>query len=174
MRGLIAAVGKALAAIMMMVMVWCEELAKFVLKCRPGYQPADPQEIVDAYEDAAVAKDVAPKIDEKIAGIQAAAECLLRQKPPTPDMLKGLSPKTLKWLGTLDADMLNAVSKVKPQTLADHLALKMQISGLLRFEDDAIDAYRAAVEADLKVPKRPSKSRTDDVTMVAAAVGVGR
>src|SRR5690606_17200508 len=103
-----------------------------------------------------------PTLDRKIAGLQAAADCLFRQQAPAPEMVEGLSPKTMTWLGALDSDMLLAVAKANPQDLREHLALRQQIRGLLRYEDDAIAEYRRAVEADQRVPKRPSPRRKQD------------
>lgn len=171
MRGLMAAVGKALAAVAMLVTVWVESLGRFVLRCLPGYQLPDPVDIVEAYDEAAAATDVTPKADERIAKIQAMAEAAFRQQPVTPEMIEGLSPKTLRWLELLDADMAIAVAKAKPAELADHLGLRKSIRGVLRYEDDAMEEYRKAVEADAKVPKRPSRRRTPEGSFALPAFG---
>lgn len=163
MRGIVLAIGKALAAMAATVIVWCEQLGRFIVKCLPGYQLPDPLEVVEAYDQAAAEATVEPTLDKKIAGIQQAAECLFRQQPPAPDMVEGLSPKTMTWLGTLNADMLLAVARAKPQDLREHLALRQQIRGLLRYEDDSIAAYRAAMEPELERLRRcPSPRRKPD------------
>ncbi|WEJ35106.1 hypothetical protein [Devosia sp. SD17-2] len=171
MRRILKAIAKALAAVAVLVAVWVESLGRFVLRCLPGYQLPDPVDIVEAYDEAAVDAKVEPSLDKKIAGIQAAADCLFRQQAPAPEMIEGLSPKTMTWLGALDADMLLAVAKAKPEDLREHFALRRQIRGLLRYEDDAIAEYRRAVEADQRVPKRPSPRRKQDPGFSLPAFG---
>lgn len=158
MRSLMAAVARILAAIMITVVVWCEALARFVQRTLPGHVEPAPAAVVDKYDAAAEAVKVAPEPDQRMFNIQLAAEALFRGQDVTADMLKGFSPKTLGWLEVLDADMLIAVARAKPSALEEHLALRQQIRGVLRFEDDAIEAYRQAVEADAKVPKRPDSA----------------
>ncbi len=171
MRRILKAIAKALAAVAVLVAVWVESLGKFVLRCLPGYQLPDPVDIVEAYDEAAVATDVAPKTDERIARIQATADAMFRQQPVTPEMIEGLPPKALRWLELLDADMAIAVAKAKPEVLAEHLALRKSIRGVLRYEDDAMEDYRRAVEADAKVPKRPSRRRTPEGSFALPAFG---
>lgn len=171
MRTVFGAIGRALAAVVMLVTVWCEQLCRFVIRCLPGYQPATTADLVEAYTEAAVDQPVEPSIDQKIAGLQAAAECLLRQQQPAPDMLEGLSPRTLAWLELLDADMLLAVARARPEELREHLALRQQIRGVLRCEDDTIADYRRAVEADQRVPKNPATRQKRDEAFRMPAFG---
>lgn len=162
MRRILKAIAKALAVVAVLVAVWVESLARFVLKCLPGYQPPDPVDIVEAYDKASEQKKIDPDYDAKIAGIQAAADALFRQQPVPGSAVKGLSEKTLEWLELLDADQLLAAAKAKPEALKEHLALRQQIRGVLRYEQDAMTAYREAVKADARTPKRPSPRRTQD------------
>lgn len=171
MRRILTAIAKAVAAAMVLVAVWVESLGRFVLRCLPGYQLPDPVEIVEAYDEAAADAEVEPTLDKKIAGIQAAADALFKQQAPAPEMVEGLSPKTMSWLGALDPDMLLAVAKAKPDELREHFALRRQIRGLLRYKDDAIAEYRHAVEADQRVPKRPSQRRKQDPGFSLPAFG---
>lgn len=147
MRSIVAAVGRALAAVAALVVVWCEGLGRFVLRCMPGYAPPDPAAVVEMYDDAAQAVDVRPKADAQIAGLQAVANALFRGQVPDAGAIEGLSPKALGWLELLDANMLISVARAKPEDLQAHLESKTTIRGLLRYDDDAIQAYRDAVES---------------------------
>jgi len=163
MRGIVLAIGKALAAMAATVIVWCEQLGRFIVKCLPGYQLPGPLEVVEAYDQAAAEATVEPTLDKKIAGIQQAAECLFRQQPPAPDMVEGLSPKTMTCLGTLNGDMLLGEPRGTPQDLREHLALRQQTRGLRRDQDDPTAAYRAAMEPELERLRRcPSPRRKPD------------
>lgn len=163
MRRMLRAIAKALVAAATLVAIWVESLGRFVLKCLPGYQLPDPSEVLEAYDEAAADATVEPTLEKKIAGIQQAADCLFRNQPPAPEMVEGLSAKTMKWLGTLDSDMLLAVARARPEDLREHLALRQPIRGLLRFEEDAIAAYREAMEPELeRLRRRPSPRRTPD------------
>lgn len=174
MRGVLRAVGRILAAMAIVTTIWCEKLGRFVAKCLPGNPTTDPGMIEDGYAAAAETAPVSPKLDEKIAGIQLAANALVRNQKVTAAMLKGLSPKTLRWLQVLDDDMLATVGNARPSDLAGHLSLRKSLRGVLRFEDDAIAEYQRIVEAQAQKPKAPrpaSRRAPDDEMNFAAAFG---
>ena len=164
MKSIVAAIGRALAAMAALIVVWCKELGRFVLRCMPGYVPPDPADVVEMYDDAGQAVNVTPKADAQIAGLQAVADALFRGQVPDASALEGLSPKAIGWLELLDADMLLSVARAKPEHLQSHLNGKATIGGLLRYEDDAIAAYRDAIEskgAESEIEYRRRRPRKD-------------
>lgn len=169
--GILRTIGRMLAAIAMAgpTMVW--EAGKWVLRCMPGYVPPAPADVVEEYEDLAVAKDVTPDIDRRVDNLQVIADALLHGKGLDPATLDGLSPKSLNWLELLDRDMLQIVATAKPSDLKRHLDNSYSITGLLRFEQNAMDDYRERAEADRLVPRRPAKSRKEDLELFAPALG---
>jgi len=170
-RAVLGAIGRTLAAMAALIVVWCEQLCRFVIRCLPGYQPATTADLVEAYTEAAHEASVEPSVDGKIARMQQAADLMFRQQPVPGDVLQGLSPKSVRWLSLLDADMLIAVARARPDDLREHLQLRQQIRGLLRFEDDAIAEYERAVEADAKVPKNQAARRTREQAFSLPAFG---
>lgn len=142
---ILAAIARALAALTALILVWCESLGRFIISCLPGYQPPDPTEVVEAYEDAAARIDLSPGQHELLQRIQATADLMLREQPVPGELMQGLSERTVRWLALLDTDMLIAVVKSKPDDLTAHLRSRQTIHGLLRFEEDAIEAHRQAM-----------------------------
>lgn len=154
------AIGRALRAMVMTVVVWSEELGKFVMKCMPGYVPHDPQDLVDQYIEVAKAEAAAPKPDERLASIQEVADLIFRRQAIPDEILVGLGDKTLMWLEALNADMLLLAAKAKPEDLRAHLAGGRSIKGLLAYDADSIAAYQQALERNAAAPKpEPKRQR---------------
>lgn len=171
MRRMLRAVAKVLAAILVTVAVWSEQLGRFILR-HATQSPITPgADVVEEYENMAVATDVTPTLDQRIEGIQLIADQILHDRVLDPAALDGLSPKAIRWLEVLDEDMLRIVATAKPEALKKHLDNSYAIRGLVRFEDDAMTEYKRAVEADRLVPSRPARSRKDDVELFAPALG---
>jgi hypothetical protein len=145
---ILKAIARALAAMTVMVAVWVESLARFVMKCLPGYQLPAPADVVEEYVEAAETAAVEPQPDQRLQNIQLVADALFRQQPIADAWLVGLSSRTLEWLEAMNAAMLLETARAKPQDLQAHIAGTRTVRGLLAYDPAAVEAYRDAVARD--------------------------
>lgn len=138
-------VAKMLAAVALLVAVWCESAGKFILRCMPGYRAPDPGALVEEYVDAAETVPTEPTVDQRMLNIQSIADALFRGEAPDPDLAAGLAPSTMQWLATLNADMLLAVVHARPEDLREHIKGSKTMRGLLLCDPGSVADFQAAV-----------------------------
>jgi hypothetical protein len=165
MMRILKAIAAALAAMAMVMVVWCERAGKFVLRCLPSYRPPDPQTLVEEYVEAAETAAVTPAADKCLQNIALVADALFRRADIPDAIVAGLSDRTIDWLQALNSDMLLLVSHAKPQELQAHIAGSKTIRGLLAFDMESVAAYLQAVaraaeaEPELEYRRRRPRRR---------------
>ncbi len=166
----LAMIARLLAAIPILVVAWCLDTGKFILRAAGWLRPMDvgsmAAEAMEAEAGETPAETIAKQAADrgsKLSQIQTIARAMAADRDVDTALWIGLDGKAKRWLATLDHDMLLSVAVAHPQLLADHLALKRSIQGLLRFDDESIREYKTVLEAEAELPVEtdiPSKSRT--------------
>lgn len=85
--------------------------------------------------------------DNRYARIQELARELIRnpETPPT-SVVRGVDPLAAIWLATMPHEMLVRVSLASEEALADHIAGRRSIEGVLSYDGDSVRDYQRVTE----------------------------
>jgi hypothetical protein len=161
---LLSAIGRALAALAMVIVEWVESLARFVVRCMPGYVPPNPDNLVEQYAEAVETAPVTPSADQRLENIRTIADNLFRGAAPDPKLAAGLSPATIRWLTAMEPEMLLAVSRAPVEDLQRHVRGERSIRGVLAYDAESVASYikareSAGAEPDLEYHRRRPRPR---------------
>lgn len=137
----VAAVMKAMrraAKAMVRVTAWVggKLVSMLVPAPMPAYDELEPEEMAPAMDQA--------QLGSEFMAIRNLAYSRFVNRMPTPQELGAVSELEAEWISAMSKDMLKSVLTSKNPALHAHMRGTKSIRGLLRYEEDAIDAYRVA------------------------------
>lgn len=154
MRGLRAMIRAALASLRTMIWKMVEVGGKVVLALVPG-PPAAATHAVESAEDLAAVPELAasPMTGNRYERIrQLAAQ--IDVAPPA--AIQAVGVPTAAWLAAMSPLMIAKVLCSSDQELADHLAGRKTIRGLLEYDQNTVTDYVR------RTTQRPAETRTVD------------
>ncbi len=141
MSSFIARIAAAIRAICNRAFEWVRENGRWIQRLVPGGSAPMPAPIVET-APASSADD-----DADILAVKRTAAAMAAGIDPTPEHLKGLSDKQLRWLRVLDQRMLCILAVAEPQQIRAHVKGTETIKGMVPCEAGAIADMKAAREA---------------------------
>lgn len=136
MKSILARIGAIIRAMSSKAWTWVQEGGRWVMRLVPSTaaQAAEP----------IIADEPASAPDADIVAVKAVAAAMAAGIDPTPDQLKGMSDKQLRWLKAMDNRMLCIVAVAEPAQIRAHMRQQASIKGMVPYDDAAIADVIAA------------------------------
>lgn len=151
MRGLIAAIRRALAALANGTWKLVRIGGRLIRMLVPSPLPPSPEQIVE--NALGERPQIDATLDERLQSIRELAHAMI-SGAARGEHFGAVHENDARWLMAMPPEMLRVVVCTTDRMLADHMSGRDTIRGLLRYERETIAEYAAAVRREREAERR--------------------